>query len=420
MVTPGSVGQTLHVRVGQSLFFDTNEAISRVYVDNPAVLQSYASSPQQVIVSGLVTGMATVVLWGVHGENTAYSIVVDVDVERLQEAFESQFPMDKILVSADQNSIILRGYVTSQEEFTQASKLAAGFAKNIANSLRVAPPHLRQVRLDVKFAEVDRSKAEQLGFNLLSLGKNVAMTGTGQYQTFGSPTLTNSGPSITSTVSSPVNLMLYSQELNIGAAVQDMQSRQVLQILAEPTIAALSGHTGTFLSGGRFPFPMVQGGGSGGGQTSISVQFMPYGVSLNFLPVVIEDGTIRLHVAPEVSALDYTNEVSIAGYTIPAISSRKAETDIELRDGQTFALTGLLDLRLTDQFQRMPGIASLPIIGQLFKSKSGQRSSTELLVLVTAHIVDEISNPDPTPTAPKPAIPYMQPSAFDKAFPGKK
>jgi pilus assembly protein CpaC len=147
---------------------------------------------------------------------------------------------------------------------------------------------------------------------------------------------------------------------------------------------------------------------------------MPYGVSLNFLPVVIEDGTIRLHVAPEVSALDYTNEVSIAGYTIPAISSRKAETDIELRDGQTFALTGLLDLRLTDQFQRMPGIASLPIIGQLFKSKSGQRSSTELLVLVTAHIVDEISNPDPTPTAPKPAIPYMQPSAFDKAFPGKK
>jgi pilus assembly protein CpaC len=242
MVTPGSVGQTLHVRVGQSLFFDTNEAISRVYVDNPAVLQSYASSPQQVIVSGLVTGMATVVLWGVHGENTAYSIVVDVDVERLQEAFESQFPMDKILVSADQNSIILRGYVTSQEEFTQASKLAAGFAKNIANSLRVAPPHLRQVRLDVKFAEVDRSKAEQLGFNLLSLGKNVAMTGTGQYQTFGSPTLTNSGPSITSTVSSPVNLMLYSQELNIGAAVQDMQSRQVLQILAEPTIAALRAH----------------------------------------------------------------------------------------------------------------------------------------------------------------------------------
>jgi len=212
--------------------------------------------------------------------------------------------------------------------------------------------------------------------------------------------------------------LLYSQSLNLGAAIQDMESKQVLQILAEPTITALSGHTGTFLAGGEFPFPMVEGGVSG--QVAVSVEFKPYGVSLTFLPTVLDDGTIRLHVAPEVSALDYTNEVEIAGYSIPALSSRSAETDIELRDGQTFALTGLLDRRLTDQFEHMPGIASIPIIGALFHSKSTQRSTTELLVIVTPHIVDEVTNPDAAPTPPIPARPFLETSTFDKSLNGKK
>jgi len=417
-VVPGSVGQTLHVKVGQSLFFDTTTPLSRVYVDNPIVLQSYAASPRQVVVSGLVSGMATIVFWDEQGANTAYSIVVDVNVARLQEAFESQFPMDKILVSSDQDNIILRGYVASQEEFGLATKLAGGFGKTIANSLRIAPPHLRQVRLAVKFAEVDRTKAGHLGFSLLSLGNTVAMTGTSQYQAFQAPTISNPVSTLTETINTPLNLLLYSQSLNLGAAIQDMESKQVLQILAEPTITALSGHTGTFLAGGEFPFPMVEGGVSG--QVAVTVEFKPYGVSLNFLPTVLDDGTIRLHVAPEVSALDYTNEVEIAGYTIPAISSRSAETDIELRDGQTFALTGLLDRRLTDQFEHMPGIASIPIIGALFHSKSTQRSTTELLVIVTPHIVDEVSNPDPVPTPPTPARPFLEANTFDKSLTGKK
>ena len=417
-VVPGGVGQTLHVKVGQSLFFDTTTPLSRVYVDNPMVLQSYAASPRQVVVSGLVSGMATIVFWDEQGANTAYSIVVDVNVARLQEAFENQFPLDKILVSSDQDNIILHGYVASQEEFGLASKLAGGFGKTIANSLRIAPPHLRQVRLAVKFAEVDRTKAGQLGFSLLSLGNTVAMTGTGQYQAFQAPTISNPISTLTETVNTPLNLLLYSQSLNLGAAIQDMESKQVLQILAEPTITALSGHTGTFLAGGEFPFPMVEGGVSG--QVAVSVEFKPYGVSLTFLPTVLDDGTIRLHVAPEVSALDYTNEVEIAGYSIPALSSRSAETDIELRDGQTFALTGLLDRRLTDQFEHMPGIASIPIIGALFRSKSTQRSTTELLVIVTPHIVDEVTNPDAAPTPPIPARPFLETSTFDKSLNGKK
>jgi pilus assembly protein CpaC len=418
-VVPGSVGQTLHVMMGHSLFFDAQAPLSRVYVDNPAVLESYAATPRQVVVSGLVPGIATIVLWDVKGANTAYSVVVDVDVARLQEAYENQFPMDKILVSADQSDIILHGYVASKEEFTLATKLAAGFGKTIANSLRVAPPHLRQVRLSVKFAEVDRTKAAQMGFSLLSMGQTIGMTSTGQFQAFQAPTISTSSSAISETVNTPLNLLLYNQNLNIGVAIQDMASKQVLEILAEPTITALSGHTGTFLAGGEFPFPMVQGGMSG--QVSVSVQFMPYGVSLNFLPVVLDDGTIRLHVAPEVSALDYTNEVEIDGYTIPAISTRRAETDIELRDGQTFALTGLLDRRITDQLEQMPGLASIPILGMLFRSKNLQHSTSELLVIVTPHIIDEVSHPDDAaPKAPAPVVPYMANPSFDKSFNGKK
>ena len=418
-VVPGSVGQILHVMVGHSLFFDAQAPLSRVYVDNPAVLESYAATPRQVVVSGLVPGIATIVLWDVKGANTAYSIVVDVDVTRLQEAYENQFPMDKILVSADQSDIILHGYVASKEEFTLATKLAAGFGKTVANSLRIAPPHLRQVRLSVKFAEVDRTKAAQMGFSLLSMGQTIGMTSTGQFQAFQAPTISTSSSAISETVNTPLNLLLYNQNLNIGVAIQDMASKQVLQILAEPTITALSGHTGTFLAGGEFPFPMVQGGMSG--QVSVSVQFMPYGVGLNFLPVVLDDGTIRLHVAPEVSALDYTNEVEIDGYTIPAISTRRAETDIELRDGQSFALTGLLDRRITDQFKQMPGLASIPILGTLFRSKNLQHSTSELLVIVTPHIIDEVSHPDDAaPKAPAPVVPHMANPSFDKLFNGKK
>ena len=418
-VVPGSVGQTLHVMVGHSLFFDAQAPLLRVYVDNPAVLESYAATPRQVVVSGLVPGIATIVLWDDKGANTAYSVVVDVDVARLQEAYENQFPMDKILVTADQGDIILHGYVTSKEEFTLATKLAAGFGKTVANSLRIAPPHLRQVRLSVKFAEVDRTKAAQMGFSLLSMGQTIGMTSTGQFQAFQAPTISTSSSAISETVNTPLNLLLYNQNLNIGAAIQDMASKQVLEILAEPTITALSGHTGTFLAGGEFPFPMVQGGMSG--QVSVSVQFMPYGVSLNFLPVVLDDGTIRLHVAPEVSALDYTNAVEIDGYTIPAISTRRAETDIELRDGQTFALTGLLDRRITDQFEQMPGFASIPILGMLFRSKNLRHSTSELLVIVTPHIIDEVSHPDDAaPGAPAPVVPYMTNPSFDKSFNGKK
>jgi pilus assembly protein CpaC len=172
--------------------------------------------------------------------------------------------------------------------------------------------------------------------------------------------------------------------------LQDLQNKNIAQILAEPTITTLSGQKASFLAGGEFPFPVVQG--SSGGLTSVTIQFRPYGVKLEFTPLVNDDGTIQLKVAPEVSALDYTNAVTITGYTIPAISTRRADTQVELRNGQSFAISGLLDHRTTDIFSKMPGIGDVPVLGQLFRSKNVNHSTVELMVVVTPTIVDPLTD----------------------------
>ncbi len=332
--------------------------------------------------------------------------------------WESDFPFDKIKVAADQDAVVITGYVTSKDEFDAVSKLATGYGKNVFNSLRIVRGHVREVRLQVKFAEIDRTKLQEASFNLLSLGKNIGMSGTGQTSAFSLPSL-GSGAATAATVSNPMQLLLFNQGLNIGAALQDLEQKNILQILAEPTISALSGHVASFLSGGEFPFPMVQPGSSGSSAT-VTVQLMPYGVQLSFEPTVLDDGTIRLHVQPQVSALDYSNEAQIDGYTIPGLDTREAETDIELRDGQSFALSGLLDHRITNEFSSMPGISSIPIIGRFFKSKSAQSSTTDLLVVVTAAIVDPLSLPGPSPDLPRTAAPYLDKNKFDATLPRKQ
>jgi len=218
------------------------------------------------------------------------------------------------------------------------------------------------------------------------------------------------------TLSNPLNLLYYNSGLNVGAAIEALENKQILQILAEPTITAMSGQKASFLSGGEFPFPVVQGGT--GGFTSVTVQFRPYGVKLDFTPVVTPEGTIQLKVAPEVSALDYTNSVTISGYTIPALDTRRAETEVELKSGQSFAISGLLDHRTTDMLEKTPGISDIPVLGALFKSKNISHSVVELVVIVTATVVDPLSQSAP-PKEPKMAIPMLTPESFDKTL-GKR
>ncbi|MEZ2347762.1 pilus assembly protein N-terminal domain-containing protein [Terriglobus sp. RCC_193] len=388
-----------HILIGRSAYITSQKRLSRIYITNPTVLSAYTATPNEVLVTAKEPGVSSLMVWDESGETHTYFYSADVDTALLESVLTSALPNDTITVRSQGDRVLLSGTVASVNDSQTAEKLAAQYSKEVSNAIVVNSAVGHQIRLHVRIVEVDRTKLEQLGFNLFSTGGNtLGQSTTMQFPSGLTSTQGSSGSGSgsggnsstvggkTVSVTNPLNFLLYSADLNIGAMVQDLEQRQVLQILAEPNITTMSGEKANFLAGGEFPFPVVQGGVSG--LTSISVQFRPYGVRLEFLPQVNSDGSIQLKVSPEVSALDYTNAVQISGYTIPAISSRRADTQVVLRDGQTFAISGLLDQRTTDQLARTPGVASIPILGKLFKSKNINHSTTELLVLVTPEIVD--------------------------------
>jgi pilus assembly protein CpaC len=328
----------------------------------------------------------------------------------MRAALESEFPGNKIAIQAEQDILTLTGTVDSKEMADEAGKLAASYAKTVVNSLRVVTKREPQVELKLQILEVDRTKLEQLGFNIFrAAGNNVGAITTQQFPSTG--TVSTSSGQTTVQFSDPLNFSIFNFAHDIGATVQALEQKNVVQILAEPTLTARSGQRAQFLSGGEFPFPVVQGGTSNG--TAITIQFRPYGVKMEFTPVVTDDGTILLKVSPEVSALDYSNAVTISGYTIPALSTRRADTEVELRNGQTFAISGLLDHRTTEILSKIPGISNVPLLGQLFRSKNISHSVVELVVLVHAQIVDPVAQPGSV-SGPAWAVPNMTQSEFDK------
>ncbi|HEY1501532.1 MAG TPA: type II and III secretion system protein family protein [Acidobacteriaceae bacterium] len=409
------VGEPLHLLVGRSMFVNTENRIRRIYVSNPEVLDSFTSSPHQIVITSKTPGVCSLVLWDENGQSRAYLVNSDVDVSNLHHALQDAFPNENIRVEGRGDQVALAGNVTSSETADAAVKLAGLFSKDVANSLQIAPKHTPQVRLKVRVIEIDRSRAQTLGFNFFGPGANTFNTTTGQFGaiTVGSGSTSNSSGSSLLAVSSLLGLFYYNQSMELGAAIEALTTKQIAQILAEPTITAISGEKASFLSGGEFPYPVVQGGT--GGFTSVTIQFRPYGVKLDFTPTVLADGTILLKVAPEVSALDYSNEVVISGYTIPAISTRRAETQVELKTGQSFCISGLLDNRTSDQLSKIPGIGDIPILGKLFQSKNVTKSVDDLAIIVTPTLVDPLSD-NAVPTQPKTAIPFIENPKFDKGL----
>jgi pilus assembly protein CpaC len=407
--------RTLHLVLGRSLFINTTERMRRVYVSNPNVLDSLTASPQQLVITAKATGSSSVVLWNEVGQSNLYTILADLDVTGLNESLAEALPGDHIDVKSSQGRVYLSGVVGSDAAVEEAVKLATTYSKDVVNSLVVDPRHNPQVELRVRVAELDRTKLTQFGFNFLSVGQNAGAVTT---QGFSPPQFSQIGGTGTQAMIQDVlNLFYFNSALNIGATLRALQDKGVLQVLAEPNLTTIDGQAAKFLAGGEFPFPVIQG--SNGGFTSVTIQFRPYGVKLEFTPYVNPDGTIRLKVSPEVSALDYTNAVKISGYTIPAISTRKADTEIELKNGQSFAISGLLDHRITDNLSKIPGIGDVPILGQLFRSRNLNHSTTELIVIVTPTIVEPLGIPaTDRPAIPAWPVPFMQPSEFDKGLPG--
>jgi len=400
----------------------TDPRLTRVLVGNPVVVTTTTTAPNEVVVTATAPGSSSVVLWQENNQSRTIEVFADLDVSLLREAIARNFPNEAIQVEAEEGRVLLSGTASSPAVADQIGKMAAPFSKDIVNSIRLAPPPpQKQVMLKVRFAQVDRSKLTAFGINLFSTGAANTL-GSVSTQQFAQPQLVTSGDGgggkgvRTGTIglSDLLNIFLFSPDIDLGITIRDLQQRSVLQILAEPNLLAVSGEPAKFLAGGELPYPVLSGAL---GQQTVSVQFKPFGVKLEFTGTIEGDGTIRLKVFPEVSSLDYTNAITISGFVLPAIATRHAETVVQLRDGQSFGIAGLLDQRTTAQFDKVPGIGDIPVLGQLFRSKSVNTLNSELLVIVTPTIVDPVAEPTAAPALPRMPIAPLGQQQFDTAVP---
>ena len=398
----------LRVMVDKSLLINTTERLKRISVTDPSVAYATVITPTQILVHGRAPGEVSLLIWDELERSRSFDLRVDVDVSAAAEEERRVFPEEQISVTPSRAAIVLSGHVTTEDVAKRAGELAAAYSKNVVNVLTFGPVGAQEVLLEVKFAEVDRSALTQLGSNFFSTGAGnfIGTTTTGQYGGFGSQSITQttgqSGPLTGSeTINNVLNLFLFRPDIHFGAVIEALQSKNLLQILAEPNLIAVNGKKASFLAGGQFPFPIVQ---PGAGFTAVTISFKEFGVKLEFTPVIMPNGNIHLTVAPEVSTLDFANALIISGFTVPALSTRKAETEFELRDGQSFVIAGLIDNRVTDIWNKVPGLGDIPILGNFFKSKSAQKSNSELMVLCTVHRISPNNEPPPGPKNPQPFI----------------
>jgi len=398
----------LRVMVDKSLLINTTEQIKRISVTDPSVADPTVLTSTQILVHGRAPGEVSLIIWDENERSRSFDLRVDVDVSACAEEEHRVFPEEQISVTPSRAAIVLSGHVTTEDVAKRAGELASAYSKNVVNVLTFGPVGAQEVLLEVKFAEVDRTALTQLGANIFSTGAGnlVGTSTTGQYGGFASQSIAQtqgqSPPySATQTISNVLNLFLFQPNIHLGTVIEALQTKNLLQILAEPNLIAVNGKKASFLAGGQFPFPIVQ---PGAGFTAVTISFKEFGVRLEFTPVIMPNGNIHLTVAPEVSTLDFADALTISGFTVPALSTRKAETEFELRDGQSFVIAGLIDNRVTDIWNKVPGLGDIPILGAFFKSKSLQKSNSELMVLCTVHRVSPNTEAPPGPKQPQPFI----------------
>ena len=416
----------LRVLVGKSLLINTTERLKRISVTDDTIADALVVTPTQILVHGRAAGEVSLLIWDELERSRSFDLRVDVDVRAAAEEEKRVFPEEQIAVSPSRSAIVLSGHVSTEDVSKRAGMIAEAYSKNVVNVLTFGPVGAQEVLLEVKFAEVDRSAITQLGINIFDLGKGntVALSQTGQFgslqvhNTAQTTTTTGNTQTTTTTATPPtvnisdfLNLFIARTDVPIGAVIKALQQKNLLQILAEPNLIAVNGKEASFLAGGEFPFPIVQ---PSQGFTAVTISFKEFGVQLKFTPVIMPNGNIHLKVAPSVSALDFANALTISGFTVPALSTRKAETEFELRDGQSFVIAGLMDNRVTDLYNKVPGLGDIPILGNFFRSKSAQKSNSELMVLCTARRVSPSTQPPAPPVDPKP---FMDREKFDNKKP---
>ena len=398
--------QKLNLTVGKSTILQSPEPIKRVSLASPEIADAMVLTPYQIYLMGKAPGLTNLSLWGTDDKVTA---IVDMDVcpdlSRLKEVFYKLLPEEKdIKVTATHDHITLAGTVSSTTILSQVLALAGPYApmdqqkkSKIINLLEVAGVH--QVMLEVRISEMSRGLLRRLGLNFLGRGSDG----------FGVSLLNNL------TRAEPGGAVLgLSDRVNaiIGGGdwtffIDALKEDGLLKVLAEPTLITLNGKQANFLAGGEFPVPVPQVSG-GGGQT-ITIEYKPFGVGLTFTPTVLSSKKINMQIMPEVSELDFSNAVTISGFTVPALTTRRVSSVVELADGQSFAIAGILKDETRQIVSKFPGLGDIPILGTLFRSSSFQKNETELIVIVTAHLVKPLDTAKQT----LPSDAYIEPNDFE-------
>jgi pilus assembly protein CpaC len=398
---PGTDGKLL-ATVGKSLIIDSPLNIEKISVANGDLVEAVAINPKEVLINGKAAGETSLIVWQQGGARLVYDLTVRISplrLEAVREQIAREFPDDDINVTYDNDTAFVRGTVKDLISAQRVMAIVTTLGRTV-NLLRVkVPAEEPQIMLHVRFIDVDRSASQQLGLAIATAAGN-------QYT--GASTGAAGGPGIDSTgtfsLSNALNVFLFRKDINLGAAIQALEAKNLAETLSEPNVLALNGQQASFLSGGQFPVPMVQGSSSLG---TVTITYEEYGIRLTFLPVVTPRGTIQLQVNPEVSALDYANAVSLGGFTVPATSVRRIRTEVELEEGQSFVIAGLIDNSFTEGLSKIPGLANIPLLGKLFTSRTLSKSNSELMVIVTPEIVRPIPKGMALPdlNRPKPFLP---------------
>ncbi|MBM3812175.1 MAG: BON domain-containing protein [Acidimicrobiia bacterium] len=426
-VPAGLMGQTsaedLKITVGKSIVIDYPTDVARISTSDPNIVDAVAVSTREILLHAKSHGIATVVVWAKTGQRAFYNISVEHNLEPIRRLLKDTFTAENIQIQSARDSVSLIGTVSSQAVADRAGALVGSLARTVVNNLQVAVgPVEKQVMLRVKFAEVNRSAAVALGANILSTGalNTPGSITTGQFSPGAISNVSGTipggleGTSSRFSLTDALNVFAFRPDLNLAATIRALQSQSVLQILAEPNLVTTNGKEASFLVGGEFPVPVLQGGSNAG---AVTIQFREFGIRLNFNPRLTPHNTLKMHVRPEVSTIDLANAVTFSGFTIPALATRRMETDIELGPGQSFVIGGLIDDRLTDSVSKIPGLSNIPLLGVLFKSREERKSKTELIVLVTPELVDPLNatDPKPQPVMPREFLPPAEkPSSSNK------
>ena len=379
-------GSEIELMVGRSTVLNVGSTIARVSLTVPDIADAMVTAPSQLLIHGKKPGTISLFVWDKAGAISTFEVKVRRDLSPLVAHMKQLFPGEDITVLGSGTDVVISGTVSTKYVMEKAADVAGGYVEkkeNVVNMLKQAEGIAsNQVMLRVRFAEVSRSAMQELGASLFANGSGPSNQWFGRTAPPGVPSPEfEDGKLIFSDF---LNLFLFNGKEGLGGVVRALSNKGLFQSLAEPNLIATNGKEASFLAGGEYPYPVVQ---SGSGSNSVTITFKEFGVRLSFTPTVLGGDLIHLKVKPEVSSLDFANAVIIDGFRVPALSTRRTETEVELRDGQTFAIAGLMNNTLTNTMSKIPGIGDIPILGLLFKSKAHQKNQTELVVMITPTII---------------------------------